>query len=164
LQSIAPNDRVVVIEDTSEIQLANSNVVRLEARRAQEGLPAISVRNLLRTCLRLRPDRIILGEVRDGDAFDLLQALNCGHAGTISTIHANAAELAISRFATCVLQSGIELPYRAIRSNIAEALQIIVHLDRINGRRIVTNVIEVRHYEPETDRFSFEALFSHHHP
>jgi pilus assembly protein CpaF len=133
--SIAPDERVVVIEDTSEIQLTQRNLVRLESRHEQPGLPAVTIRDLLRATLRLRPDRIVLGEVRGGEAFDLLQALNTGHSGTLSTIHANSAKEAISRFTTCVLLSGVDLPYRAVRSNIAEALNLLVHIDRRNGRR-----------------------------
>jgi len=139
--SIAPDERVVVIEDTSEIQVTQRNLVRLEARREQSGLPAVTIRDLLRATLRLRPDRILLGEVRGGEAFDLLQALNTGHSGTLSTIHANSAKEAISRFTTCVLLSGVELPYKAVRSNIAEALNLLVHIDRRNGRRFVTEIL-----------------------
>src|SRR5207247_116628 len=112
---LPPEDRLVLIEDTAELQLEASNLVRFEARREQNGLPAVSIRDLLRATLRHRPDRILLGEVRGGEAFDLLQALNTGHSGTMSTIHANSAEQALSRFASCVLQSGVDLPYAAVR-------------------------------------------------
>jgi pilus assembly protein CpaF len=107
---IPDSDRLIVIEETAEIQIAKDNVVRFEARRGQPNLPAVTIRDLLRAALRHRPDRIILGEVRGGEAFDLLQALNTGHSGTLSTIHANSAEQAINRLASCVLQSGVELP------------------------------------------------------
>ena len=132
---IPEEERIVVIEDTSELQLQAENLVRLEVRREQGGLPPVTMRDLLRATLRLRPDRILLGEVRGGEAFDLLQALNTGHAGSLSTIHANSAELALSRFTSCVLMSGIELPYTAIRANIAEALGMILHIERRQGRR-----------------------------
>lgn len=151
-------DRVVVIEDTSEIQLHQRNLVRLEARREQPNLPAVSIRDLLRATLRLRPDRIVLGEVRGGEALDLLQALNTGHAGTLCTIHANSAKEALSRFTTCVLLSGVEFPYKAVRSNIAEALHMVVHLERRQGRRRVTEVLRVQHYDPDSDRYTFETL------
>src|SRR5258707_9117142 len=131
---IPENERIVVIEDTSELQLTKANLVRLEARREQSGLPPVTMRDLLRATLRLRPDRILLGEVRGGEAFDLLQALNTGHAGSLSTIHANSAEQAISRFTTCVLQSNVELPYKAVRSNIGEALNLLVHIERRSGQ------------------------------
>jgi pilus assembly protein CpaF len=156
---VSDEDRVVVIEDTSELQIDKPNLVRLEARRGQGDLPAVSIRDLLRTTLRLRPDRILLGEIRGGEAFDLLQALNTGHAGTLSTIHANSAAEALSRFTSCVLMSGIELPYAAIRANIAEALNLIVHIERRQGRRFVTEVIEIERYVPADDRFQFISHF-----
>jgi len=127
---IPPDERLIVIEDTSEIQIQAPNLVRLEAKREQQGVQAVTMRDLLRTSLRLRPDRILLGEVRGGEAFELLQALNTGHAGLISTLHANSAVQAISRFTTCVLMSGIELPYKALRQNIGDALDILVHIER----------------------------------
>lgn len=154
-----PDERVIVIEDTSEIQLTRNNLVRLEARREQPNLPAVTIRDLLRTTLRLRPDRILLGEVRGGEAFDLLQALNTGHSGTLSTIHANSAAQAISRFTTCVLMSNVELPYKAVRSNIAEALNLVVHIDRRQGRRWVMQVLRVDRYDPAEDGFHLSALY-----
>ncbi|HWW82257.1 MAG TPA: ATPase, T2SS/T4P/T4SS family [Vicinamibacterales bacterium] len=151
------NDRLVLIEDTAELQVTAANLVRFEARRAVAGLPAISIRDLLRASLRHRPDRILVGEVRGGEAFDLLQALNTGHCGTLSTIHANSAEQALARFTSCVLQSGIELPYAAIRQQIADGLQLLVHLERRQGRRVVTEVRRVQHYDPMTDRYRLES-------
>jgi len=151
------NDRLVLIEDTAELQVTAANLVRFEARRAVAGLPAISIRDLLRASLRHRPDRILVGEVRGGEAFDLLQALNTGHCGTLSTIHANCAEQALARFTSCVLQSGIELPYAAIRQQIADGLQLLVHLERRQGRRVVTEVRRVQHYDPMTDRYRLES-------
>jgi len=160
LASFIPDcERIIVIEDTSELQLQMPNLVRLEARREQPGLPAVTIRDLLRATLRLRPDRILLGEVRGGEAFDLLQALNTGHAGSLCTIHANSAELALSRFTSCVLMSGIELPYAAIRANIADALDLIVHIERRHGRRFVAEVLRIRRYLPSEDRYEFEPLF-----
>lgn len=156
---IPETERIVVIEDTSELQLQMPNLVRLEARREQGGLPPVTIRDLLRTTLRLRPDRIILGEVRGGEAFDLLQALNTGHAGSLCTIHANSAELALSRFTSCVLMSGIELPYGAIRSNIADALNLCIHIERRQGHRFVAEVLRLKHYSPAEDRFDFERMF-----
>jgi pilus assembly protein CpaF len=157
--SIAPDERVVVIEDTSEIQLTQRNLVRLESRHEQPGLPAVTIRDLLRATLRLRPDRIVLGEVRGGEAFDLLQALNTGHSGTLSTIHANSAKEAISRFTTCVLLSGVDLPYRAVRSNIAEALNLLVHIDRRNGRRFVTEILRIDRYDATEDQYELNMLY-----
>jgi pilus assembly protein CpaF len=153
------DDRLVLIEDTAELQLQAPNVVRFEARREQAGLPAVTIRDLLRATLRHRPDRILLGEVRGGEAFDLLQALNTGHSGTLSTIHANSAEQALSRFASCVMQSGVEVPYQAVRLGIAECLQLLVHLERRHGQRVVTQVVRVRRYLPASDTYELmEAL------
>jgi len=151
-------DRLVLIEDTAELQLDAPNLVRFEARREQAGLPAITIRDLLRATLRHRPDRILVGEVRGGEAFDLLQALNTGHSGTLSTIHANAAEQALRRFTWCVLQSGVDLPYPAIRHGLAECLQLLVHLERRRGRRVVTELVRVRQYHPGTDTYDLESL------
>jgi pilus assembly protein CpaF len=153
---LPPDDRLVLIEDTAELQLTAANVVRFEARREQAGVPAVSIRDLLRATLRHRPDRILLGEVRGGEAFDLLQALNTGHSGTLSTIHANSAAQALTRFASCVLQSGIDLPYPAIRLGIAEGLQVLVHLDRRHGQRVVRQIVRVCRYEAATDTYILE--------
>ncbi len=153
---LPPDDRLVLIEDTAELQLTATNLVRFEARREQAGVPAVSIRDLLRATLRHRPDRILLGEVRGGEAFDLLQALNTGHSGTLSTIHANSAEQALTRFASCVLQSGIDLPYPAVRLAIAEGLQLLVHLDRRQGQRVVRQIVRVRRYEAATDTYALE--------
>ncbi len=156
---IGPEDRIVVIEETSEVQIGKTNLVRLEARREQPGLPAISIRDLLKATLRLRPDRIILGEVRGGEAFDLLQALNTGHSGSLSTIHANSAAEAISRFATCVLMSGIDIPYRVIRQNIGESLDLVIQLKRAPGKRVVSQVLKIKRYVPAEDYYEFETFY-----
>ncbi|HEV3060909.1 MAG TPA: ATPase, T2SS/T4P/T4SS family, partial [Vicinamibacterales bacterium] len=155
---LPPADRLVVIEDIAELQLEAANVVRFEARREQAGVPAVTIRDLLRATLRHRPDRILVGEVRGGEAFDLLQALNTGHSGTLSTIHANSAEQALRRFASCVLQSGVDLPYAAIRHGIAEGIQLVVHLERRNSRRVLTELLRVRSYDVVTDTYDLEAL------
>jgi pilus assembly protein CpaF len=153
---LPPDDRLVVIEDTAELQLQAPNLVRFEARREQPGVPAVTIRDLLRATLRHRPDRILVGEVRGGEAFDLLQALNTGHSGTLSTIHANSAEQALNRFASCVVQSGVEVPYEAVRLGIAECVQLLVHLERRHGRRVVTQVRRIRRYVPTIDTYEFE--------
>ncbi len=155
---ISDGDRIVLIEDTSEVQMVKPNLVRFEARREQPGLPAVTIRDLLRATLRHRPDRIILGEVRGGEAFDLLQALNTGHSGTLSTIHANSATQALSRFTSCVLQSGVELPYQAIRANIGDAVHILIHLERRHGRRVVAETLRLTRFDPHTDCYVTEPL------
>ena len=134
--------------------------MRFEARREQPGLPAVTIRDLLRATLRHRPDRIIVGEVRGGEAFDLLQALNTGHSGTLSTIHANSAEQALSRFTTCVLQSDVSLPYAALRREIADSLQLVVYLARRGGTRVVTEVVSITRYDAEADRYAFDVLYA----
>lgn len=126
----------MLIEDTAELQIERPNLVRFEARREQPGFPAVAIRDLLRATLRHRPDRISVGEVRGGEAFDLLQALNTGHSGTLSTIHANSAEQALARFSSCVVQSGVELPYQAVRYQIADAIDLVLHLGRTQGARV----------------------------
>ena len=157
---LPPTDRVVLIEDTAELQIDRPNLVRFEARREQAGLPAVTIRELLRATLRHRPDRIIVGEVRGGEAYDLLQALNTGHAGTLSTIHANSAEQALARFSSCVVQSGIELPYQAVRYQIADAIDLVLHLGRHDGRRLVRELIRVGRYDVDGDRYEREELFT----
>jgi pilus assembly protein CpaF len=156
---IPENERIVLIEDTAEIQLHKQNVVRFEARREQNGLPPVTIRDLLRATLRHRPDRIILGEIRGGEAFDLLQLLNTGHSGTLSTVHANSAAQGISRFTTCVLQSGVEMPYRAIKTNIADSLNIIVQIERRPGMRFVSQILEINGYDPDTDHYDFRVIY-----
>ncbi len=155
---IPGHERIVLIEDTAEIQIHKENVLRFEARREQNGLPAVTIRDLLKATLRHRPDRIIVGEIRGGEAFDLLQLLNTGHSGTISTVHANSAAQGISRFTTCVLQSGIEMPYRAIKTNIADSLNVIVRIERRPGQRYVSEVLKIRGYDPEADLYELEPI------
>lgn len=156
---LPPNDRVVLIEDTAELQVDQPNLVRFEARREQAGVPAVTIRDLLRATLRHRPDRIILGEVRGGEAFDLLQALNTGHSGTLSTIHANSADQALARFSSCVVQSGVDLPYQAVRYQIADAVDLVIHLGRRNGVRVVRQMVRIVRYEIQFDRYETETLF-----
>jgi pilus assembly protein CpaF len=158
-QSIPDYERIVLIEDTAEIEIHKSNVLRFEARREQNGLPCVSIRDLLKATLRHRPDRIILGEIRGGEAFDLLQLLNTGHSGTISTVHANSAVQGISRFTTCVLQSGVEIPYLAIKRNIAESLDVVIHIERRPGRRFISEVLEIAEYNQELDIYNLRPLY-----
>jgi pilus assembly protein CpaF len=156
---IPPEQRVIVIEDTAEIQIEQENLVRLEARREQPGLPAVPIRELLKATLRLRPDRIIVGEIRGGEAFDFLQALNTGHSGSMTTIHANFAADAISKFATYVLMSGVDLPYRVIRQQIAESLDLVIQLRREPGKRVVSQVLKINRYVPAEDYYEFETFY-----
>ena len=157
-------DRIVIIEETSEIHLMKPNLLRFEARRAQvplgqeQPLPPVTIADLVRATLRHRPDRILVGEVRGAEAFDLLQALNTGHLGSLTTIHANAAEQALTRLAHCVLTANVGLPHRSIREAIAVAIHLVVHISRVQGRRRVTEVVALRGYEPRDDRFLLEPV------
>jgi pilus assembly protein CpaF len=163
LSSMIPDDeRIVTIEDAAELQLRQSHVVRLETRPANiEGRGEVVARDLVRNALRMRPDRIIVGEVRSGEALDMLQAMNTGHDGSLSTLHANSPRDALARLETMVLMAGIELPIRAIREQAASAIDLLVHLSRLrDGSRRVTQVCEVNGMEGEvitlSDLFVFD--------
>ncbi len=146
LSSFIPEDqRIVTIEDAVELQLHQTHVVRLESRPPNiEGKGEVRIRDLVRNALRMRPDRIVVGEVRGAEALDMLQAMNTGHEGSLSTVHANAPRDAISRLETMVLMAGVELPVRAIREQIASAIDVIVQLGRLrDGSRRITHISEV---------------------
>ncbi len=159
---IAGNERIVTIEDAAELQLQQPHVVTLESRPANvEGKGQITIRDLVRNALRMRPDRIIVGEVRSGEALDMLQAMNTGHDGSLTTAHANSPRDALSRLETMVLMSGFDLPIRAIREQISSAIDLIVHQARIkDGSRKITHITEVQHLEGDTittqDIFNYE--------
>lgn len=159
---IPSDERILLIEDTSEIHLAQDNLVRFEARQPQNELPAITIRDLLKAALRHRPDRLILGEVRGGEAFDLLQLLNTGHSGSLSTIHASSARQGLARFTSCVLQSKVEIPWRAIKTNVGDSVNVVVHLERRPGRRFVSEVIEIHGYDPDRDEYNAAVVFECH--
>jgi pilus assembly protein CpaF len=146
LSSFVPHDeRIVTIEDAVELQLHQDHVIRLEARPPNiEGQGQITIRDLVRNALRMRPDRIIVGEVRGAEALDMLQAMNTGHDGSLSTVHSNSPRDALSRLETMVLMAGFDLPTRAIREQISSALNLIVHVERFrDGARRVSHVTEV---------------------
>ena len=146
LSSFIPaTERVVTIEDPAELQLRQRHVVRLETRPANiEGEGQITQRDLVRNALRMRPDRIVVGEVRGGEAFDMLQAMNTGHDGSLTTVHANSPRDALSRVENMVLMAGLDLPARAIREQVASAVNLIVHLTRLrDGSRRITHVTEI---------------------
>ena len=142
---IPASERIVTVEDAAELRLQQPHVVRLEARPPNiEGKGAVPIRDLVKNCLRMRPDRIIVGECRGGEALDMLQAMNTGHDGSLTTVHANSPRDVISRLETMVLMSGMELPSRAIREQIASAVDIIIHESRLSdGSRKVTSITEV---------------------
>jgi pilus assembly protein CpaF len=157
---IGSEERIVVIEDTSEIQITHANLVRLQARREQPGLTAVTIRDLVKATLRLRPDRILVGEIRGGEAFDLLQALNTGHRGTLSTTHGNSAAESLERLDTCVLMSDVNLSHKTVRRHIGFGLQVLLHLDVQEGRRVVTELARVRGYDPDRDRYDLEVVYA----
>jgi pilus assembly protein CpaF len=156
---IPEDERILLIEDTAELHVRQLNLVRFEARQEQNGVQPVAVRDLLKAALRHRPDRILLGEIRGGEAFDLLQLLNTGHSGTLSTVHASSAKQGLARFTSCVLQSGVELPYLAIKTNIADSINVVIHLERRPGRRFVSEVLEINGYNPDADLFDYCAVF-----
>jgi pilus assembly protein CpaF len=165
--TIPDTDRIALIEETSEILLEKPNYVRFEARRGRAAfggsapLPPVTIADLLRATLRHRPDRIIVGEVRGAEAFDLLQALNTGHLGSMTTIHSNSAEQALTRLAHCVVSGTAGLPHASVREAIALAIDLVVHIAREGGQRRITELLVVRRYDAEPDRFEVEHLYTH---
>jgi pilus assembly protein CpaF len=161
--AIPDSDRIVTIEDAAELRLNQRHVLRLEARPKNiEGEGEIPIRELVRNSLRMRPDRIIVGEVRGAEALDMLQAMNTGHDGSLSTVHANSCRDALARIETMVLMAGFDLPMRAIRQQVASALDLIVHLERLeDGSRRVTAITEVQRMESDVitlqDIFEFKV-------
>jgi pilus assembly protein CpaF len=159
--AIPDSDRIVTIEDAAELRLNQRHVLRLEARPKNiEGEGEIPIRALVRNSLRMRPDRIIVGEVRGAEALDMLQAMNTGHDGSLSTIHANSPRDALARIETMVLMTGYDLPVRAIRGQVASALDMIVHLERLeDGSRRVTAITEVQRME--SDVITLQDIFEY---
>ncbi|HSF83604.1 MAG TPA: CpaF family protein [Anaerolineales bacterium] len=159
---IPSNERIITIEDTAELQLKQEHVVRVEKRPPNvEGRGEVTIRQLVINALRMRPDRIIVGEARGGEALDMLQAMNTGHDGSMTTIHSNSPRDTLRRIETMVLMSGMELPLKAIREQVASALELIVHMERLrDGTRRVIKVAEVQGMEGESvvmqDIFVFE--------
>ncbi len=159
-QFISPTERIITIEDAAELHLQQEHVVRLESRPPNiEGEGAISIRELVRNALRMRPDRIILGEVRGDETIDMLQAMNTGHDGSMSTIHANRPREALTRLENMVMMSGIEMPPRIIRTQIVGAINLIVHVERMrDGVRRITEITEITGLEGEV--ITLQTLFS----
>ena len=164
LSSFIPeSERIVTIEDAVELQLQQDHVVRLESRPPNvEGKGEVSIRELVRNSLRMRPDRIVVGEVRGGETLDMLQAMNTGHDGSLSTLHANSPRDAIARLETLVLMAGMDLPLRAVREQIASAVDVVVQLTRLkDGTRRVTAVTEVQGMEGQTVTLQDAFLFDY---
>ena len=163
LSSFVPNDeRIVTIEDSKELQLRQEHVVSLESRPPNiEGRGEVTIRDLMRNSLRMRPDRIIVGECRGGEALDMLQAMNTGHDGSLTTVHSNSPRDTLSRIETMTLMAGFDLPIRVIREQMSSAIDLIVHLTRLrDGTRRVTHVSEVQHMEGDVVITQWDPLES----
>jgi pilus assembly protein CpaF len=157
---IDPSERLGVIEDTPELHLSRPNVFRFQSRREQKGIEEISIRQLVKAALRHRPDRILIGEVRGAEAWDLLQALNTGHPGSLCTIHAESPRKALSRLAALTLQANADMPYRAIQTEIGDLVSTVVQVGRdAGGRRRVTEIFEVKEFVPAHSRFEGITAF-----
>ncbi len=156
---IPPGERIITIEDAAELRMSQPHVIRLEARPPNiEGKGAVTIRDLVRNALRMRPDRIVVGEVRGGEALDMLQAMNTGHEGSLTTVHANSPRDVISRLETMVLMSGMELPLRAIREQVGAAIHLVVHEARFSdGTRKVSRITEV--VGLESDQITMQDIF-----
>ena len=160
LSSFIPDtERILTIEDAAELQLDQEHVVSLESRPANiEGQGEVRIRDLVRNALRMRPDRIIVGEVRGPETVDMLQAMNTGHEGSLTTIHANSPRDALARLEVLVLTAGVDLPLRAIREQIASAFDVVIQISRfVDGSRVVTHVTEV--LRMESDVITIQDLF-----
>lgn len=165
MSSFIPTDeRIVTIEDAAELRLMQDHVVTLESRPPNiEGAGQITIRDLVRNALRMRPDRIVVGEVRSGEALDMLQAMNTGHDGSLTTAHANGPRDVLSRLETMVLMAGMDLPVKAIRDQISSSVDLIIHQSRIrDGSRKITHITEVQNMEGEIiilqDLFRFNQV------
>jgi len=156
---IPQQERLGVIEDTAELKIDHPNVFRFEARKEQTDgsgnviVPAVTIRDLVKATLRHRPDRLIIGEVRGGEAFDLLDALNTGHAGSISTVHANSALQALSRLATLTLRADVDMPYKAIQGEIGDLIDLVIHLERKEGCRGVSQILQLHGFDADAGRY-----------
>ena len=156
IELLPDEERIVAIEDTLELRIDHSNCVRFEARGLQEG--AVTIRDLVRHALRHRPDHIVVGEVRGGEAADLLQALNTGHGGSLTTVHANNAESALSRIASCAMQGGGELPWEVTRG-VVDGIAMVIHMTRREGRRFVEEAAFVQGYEAGENRWVIQPVW-----
>lgn len=162
---IPRHERIGVIEDTAELKIDHPNVFRFEARKEQidssgtKIIPAITIRELVKATLRHRPDRLIIGEVRGGEAFDLLDALNTGHSGSISTVHANSAMQALSRLASLSLRADVDIPYRAIQGEIGDLIDLIVFIERRDGMRRVAEALDLSGFDAEAGRYETKSVY-----
>ena len=161
LNDLEQGERYLVIEDTAEIRLEQPHTVRFTARKAAPGRPAVTIRDLVKAALRHRPDRLVVGEVRGGEAWDLIQALNTGHGGAISTIHANSADDALMRLATCALmqEGSAAVPWAALASIIGAVTDLVIHVARWQGVRMVGEALRVKRYNPGRQAWETETAW-----
>ncbi|MDE2663245.1 MAG: ATPase, T2SS/T4P/T4SS family [Gemmatimonadota bacterium] len=158
IELLPEDERIVAIEDTLELRIDRANCLRFEAGTAHD--TPVSIRDLVRHALRHRPDHIVVGEVRGGEAADLLQALNTGHGGSLTTIHANNARSALSRLASCAMQAGDALPWEVTCRGVVDGIALVLHVARRDGRRFVEEALEVRGYDAATGRWITEPTWT----
>ena len=158
IELLPAGERIVAIEDTLELRIDRANCLRFEAGAIGSETP-VSIRDLVRHALRHRPDHIVVGEVRGAEAADLLQALNTGHGGSLTTIHANNARAALSRLASCAMQAGDALPWEVTCRGVVDGIALVLHVTRRNGRRFVEEALDVRGYEAATGRWLTESVW-----
>ena len=156
IELLPETERIVAIEDTLELRIDRANCLRFEAGHLEQG--AITIRELVRHALRHRPDHIVVGEVRGGEAADLLQALNTGHGGSLTTVHSNNAESALSRVASCAMQAGGELPWEVTCRGVVDGIAMVIHMTRREGRRFVEEALRVRGYDAAQNRWIIEPI------
>ena len=157
IELLPDDERIVAIEDTLELRIDRTNCVRFEARGLQKG--TVTIRDLVRHALRHRPDHIVVGEVRGGEAADLLQALNTGHGGSLTTVHANNAESALSRIASCAMQGGRSLPWEVTCRGVADGIAMVIHMTRREGRRFVKEALFVKGYEAAENQWDIQPVW-----
>ena len=156
IELLPDDERIVAIEDTLELRIERANCVRFEARGSEQG--AVTIRDLVRHALRHRPDHIVVGEVRGGEAADLLQALNTGHGGSLTTVHANNAESALSRIASCAMQGGGVLPWEVTCRGVVDGISMVIHMVRRQGKRFVEEAAFVKGYDAKGNRWDIERI------
>ena len=161
IELLPEEERIVAIEDTLELRIDRTNCLRFEAGAASSEAP-VSIRDLVRHALRHRPDHIVVGEVRGGEAADLLQALNTGHGGSLTTVHANNARSALSRLASCAMQAGGALPWEVTCRGVVDGISLVVHMTRHRGRRFVEEALRVRGYDAAANRWLTDTVWRKH--
>jgi pilus assembly protein CpaF len=165
IMHIPAEERLGILEDTRELKVSHENIFPFETREEQKDndgtlqVTGISMRQLVKNCLRNRPDRLIIGEVRGPEAFDLLDALNTGHEGSMSTIHANTPSLALDRLASFAMRAGVTVPYEAVCCDIGALIRLVVQASRADGKRFISQVVRVAGYDRETKAFRLEPLY-----